>query len=87
MQSFKEKQYENEEFERVLKSFDVKQFKDFLKKFSRKSYKKFVTMNYATQKLIMCQCIIDNEKVLDKELVKKAKDYQNGIEMKGEAKK
>ena len=65
----------NDAFLNAIKTFDVKHFKDYMKTWQQKSYKKFKVMTYGQQKQIMCQCIIDNKSLLDKELVLKASDH------------
>ena len=65
----------NDAFLNAIKTFDVKRFKDYMKTWQPKSYKKFKVMSYGQQKQIMCQCIVDNKSLLDKELVLKASEH------------
>ena len=74
----------NQAFLEALKTFDVKAFKTYMKTWQRKSYKKYSKMNYIAQKSIMCQCIVDNKKLLDKDLVKKANDYIKSVKKRAE---
>ena len=67
-------------FGNALNSFSVDVMIKHLKHWNKKVWKKYKYLPYREQKRILCQAIIDNEKVLDTELVKKAKAYIKKLE-------